>query len=97
MNHMQHTIMLVTALATSTALAGGLERSWTCPGGGAFDHAGRVRVERMDDFDMTRTIFGALEGVPKMFMEEKLAKEPVWSGPATASTTWSSTATSDWW
>lgn len=46
--------------------------------GGAADHAGNVTVERMDGFDMTRTIFGALSGVPKMFMEEKLAKEPVW-------------------
>ncbi len=46
--------------------------------GGAVDHAGRVTVERMVGFDMTRTIFGALTGVPKMFMTEKLAKEPVW-------------------
>jgi hypothetical protein len=52
--------------------------------GGAFDHAGKVTVERMVGFDMKRTIFGALSGVPKMFMEEKLAKEPVWSTTASA-------------
>lgn len=52
--------------------------------GGAFDHAGKVTVERMVGFDMKRTIFGALSGVPKMFMEEKLAKEPVWDTAAAA-------------
>ncbi len=52
--------------------------------GGAFDHAGKVTVERMVGFDMKRTIFGALSGVPKMFMEEKLAKEPVWDAAAAA-------------
>ncbi len=55
-----------------------LQRKAAISAGGAIDHAGRVRVERMVDFDMKRTIFGALEGVPKMFMTEKLAKEPVW-------------------
>ncbi len=60
-----------------------LQRKAAITEGGAIDHAGRVRVERMVDFDMKRTIFGALEGVPKMFMTEKLAKEPVWNqGPA---------------
>lgn len=56
-----------------------LQRKAAIVEGGAVDHAGRVRVERMADFDMTRTIFGALSGLPKLFMEEKLAKEPVWS------------------
>lgn len=46
--------------------------------GGAFDHAGAVRVERMVGFDLKRTIFGGLDGLPKLFMEEKLAKEAVW-------------------
>jgi len=60
-----------------------LQRKASITRGGAFDHAGKVRVERLIDFDMKRTIFGALEGVPKMFMTEKLAKEPVWNdGPA---------------
>lgn len=62
-----------------------LQRKAAITSGGAFDHAGKVRVERLDGFDMKRTIFGALEGVPKMFMTEKLAKEPVWNdGPAAA-------------
>ena len=56
-----------------------LQRKAAITGGGAFDHAGEVRVERLVGFDMKRTIFGALEGVPKMFMTEKLAKEPVWN------------------
>lgn len=61
-----------------------LQRKAAITGGGAFDHAGRVRVERLVNFDMRRTIFGALEGVPKMFMTEKLAKEPVWTSGAAA-------------
>ena len=44
------------------------------------DHAGRVQVQRVPDFDLSRTIFGALNWLPKLFMVEKLAKEPVWSG-----------------
>lgn len=56
-----------------------LQRKAAIVAGGAADHAGRVQVERMVGFDMRRTIFGALSGLPKMFMEEKLAKEPVWS------------------
>ena len=61
-----------------------LQRKAAITGGGAFDHAGKVRVERMDGFDMKRTIFGALQGVPKMFMTEKLAKEPIWNDAAAA-------------
>jgi hypothetical protein len=56
-----------------------LQRKAAIVDGGAADHAGRVRVERMPDFDMKRTIFGALSGLPAKFMEEKLAKEPVWN------------------
>ncbi len=61
-----------------------LQRRAAIARGGAFDHAGDVRVERMIGFDMKRTIFGALRGVPKMFMEDKLAKEPVWDDDAAA-------------
>ncbi len=61
-----------------------LQRKAALTGGGAFDHAGRVRIERMANFDMGRTIFGALEGVPKLFMTEKLGKEPVWDDGAAA-------------
>ncbi len=55
-----------------------LQRKVAITRGGALDHAGEVRVARMVGFDMKRTIFGGLSGLPKMFMEEKLAKEPVW-------------------
>ncbi|MEM7337170.1 MAG: hypothetical protein AAF467_00910 [Actinomycetota bacterium] len=61
-----------------------LQRKAAITHGGALDHAGRVQVARMESFDMTRTIFGALQGVPKMFMEEKLAKEPIWSDTSAA-------------
>lgn len=61
-----------------------LQRKAAIVRGGAVDHAGRVRIERHDDFDMGRTIFGALGGLPKMVMEDKLAKVPVWSDAATA-------------
>jgi hypothetical protein len=46
--------------------------------GGAFDHAGKLQVRRMADFDMGRTIFGGLSGLARKIMDEKLAKEPVW-------------------
>lgn len=46
--------------------------------GGAIDHAGQVRVERMVDFDMSRTIFNGLTGIASRFMTEKLARQAVW-------------------
>ncbi len=55
-----------------------LQRKAAITNGGAIDHAGRVDVVRMEGFDMSKTIFARLEGVPKLFMEEKLCKEPVW-------------------
>ncbi len=61
-----------------------LQRKAAIAGGGAFDQAGRVRVQRMADFDMSRTIFGGLTGIARKFMEEKLAKEPVWDDAAAA-------------
>lgn len=57
-----------------------LQRKAAITQGGAFDHAGRVRVDRLADFDMNRTIFGGLEGIARKFMDEKLAKEPTWNG-----------------
>ncbi len=71
--------------STSTELRASLnlQRKAAIAAGGAVDHAGRVKVVPMDDFDMTKTIFGALEGLPKVFMEEKIAKEPVWNSDAT--------------
>lgn len=61
-----------------------LQRKAAIAQGGAFDHAGRVRVQRIADFDMSRTIFGGLEGIARKFMDEKLAKEPVWDDAAAA-------------
>lgn len=55
-----------------------LQRKEAITRGGALDHAGRVEVTRLSDFDMSRTIFGGLKGLPKMFMTEKLAKKPLW-------------------
>ena len=55
-----------------------LQRKAAITQGGASDHAGRVKVHRMANFDMGRTIFGGLEGIARKFMDEKLAKEPVW-------------------
>ena len=52
-----------------------LQRKAALTGGGAIDHAGRVEVVAMENFDISETIFGALSGLPKMFMEEKLAKD----------------------
>lgn len=61
-----------------------LQRKAAITNGGAFDHAGQVKVERMADFDMGRTIFGGLQGLARKFMDEKLAKEPVWDNAAAA-------------
>lgn len=61
-----------------------LQRKAAITRGGAFDHAGRVQVTRMADFDMNRTIFGGLEGIGRKFMDEKLAKEAAWDDSASA-------------
>ena len=55
-----------------------LQRKAAITRGGAFDHAGKLQVRRMADFDMGRTIFGGLSGLARKIMDEKLAKEPVW-------------------
>ena len=62
-----------------------LQRKAAITRGGAFDHAGQVQVKRMADFDMSRTIFGGLTGIARKFMDEKLAKEPVWDEAEAAS------------
>jgi len=57
-----------------------LQRKAAILAGGAVDHAGRVRVVSIEDFDMQRTIFGSLQGtLQRTVMYDKLAKEPVWS------------------
>ena len=60
-----------------------LQRKAALMRGGAVDHAGRVQVQRMLDFDMGRTIFAGLGGIARKIMDEKLAKEAVWD-PAVA-------------
>ncbi|MEM1022199.1 MAG: hypothetical protein AAF627_07250 [Myxococcota bacterium] len=60
-----------------------LQRKAALAGGGAFDHAGQVRVEPMSSFDMSRTIFGGMKGrLARMVMKDKLAKETFWSDGA---------------
>lgn len=60
-----------------------LQRKAALARGGAFDHAGRVQVAPMADFDMGRTIFGGMSGgLPRMVMKDKLAKETFWSDAA---------------
>jgi len=62
-----------------------LQRKAALVAGGAVDHAGAVRVVRMDDFDLGRTIFGSLEGtLQRLVMEDKLGREPYWSDVAVA-------------
>ncbi len=76
-----------TAAATECAgmnAALNLQRKAAITRGGAFDHAGRVQVERMANFDMGRTIFGGLEGLARKIMDEKLAKVSVWDRAASA-------------
>lgn len=60
-----------------------LQRKAALVAGGAVDHAGRVRIEPMGDFDLGRTIFGGLQGkVQRAVMIEKLGREPFWSDAA---------------
>lgn len=60
-----------------------LQRKAAIVAGGAVDHAGRVQVVPMDDFDMQKTIFGGLKGaIPRTVMQDKLAREAYWSGAA---------------
>ncbi len=62
-----------------------LQRKAALAAGGAIDHAGRVRIAPMHDFDMSRTIFGKLEGaLPRTLMRDKLAKDVFWSDAAVA-------------
>jgi hypothetical protein len=62
-----------------------LQRKAALVAGGAVDHAGRVRVVPMAEFDMGKTIFGGLQGtVPRLVMRDKLTKEPFWSDTAVA-------------
>ena len=47
--------------------------------GSVRDHAGRVRVSQIKNFDLDRTIFNTLEGMlPRFVMRTRIAKEVVW-------------------
>lgn len=60
-----------------------LQRKAAIVAGGAVDHAGRVQVVAMEEFDMQKTIFGSLEGtIQRAVMQDKLAREPRWSDAA---------------
>lgn len=60
-----------------------LQRKAALVAGGAVDHSGRVRVAKMHDFDMGRTIFGGLDGtLQRLVMQDKLGREPFWSDGA---------------
>jgi len=53
--------------------------------GRATDHAGKVAVERIKDFDLDRTIFTTLEGAAARFvMATRVGREPVWHKDASA-------------
>lgn len=60
-----------------------LQRKAALAGGGAFDHAGEVRVTPMERFDMGRTIFGGMKGtLPRLIMKDKIARDVFWSDPS---------------
>ena len=44
------------------------------------DHAGRVKVSPIQDFDLNRTIFNTLEGrLPRFVMQTRIAKDVAWN------------------
>lgn len=52
-----------------------LQRKAAIVNGGVVDHAGRVRIEPIPDFDLDRTIFQTLEGkLPRFVMSRRIAK-----------------------
>ncbi len=60
-----------------------LQRKAAIASGHASDHAGRVQVVPMDDFDMSKTIFGGVQGaLPRMVMKARLANQVFWSDEA---------------
>ncbi len=72
-----------TSLENSELLASlNVQRKAAIANGGAFDHTGRVRIKRVANFNLNRTIFSGLEGIARRFMDDRLAKEPVWDRAA---------------
>mgnify|MGYP007032566703 CR=1 FL=1 len=53
-----------------------IQRKAAIINGGVVDHAGRVRIEPMRNFDINRTIFQTLEGaIPRFVMTKRIAKD----------------------
>ena len=77
--------MTIDSVSSELKATLSLQRKAAIAAGGALDHAGSVKVRRIENFDISETIFGGLTGVPKLFMEEKLAKEPLWNTDASVS------------
>jgi len=62
-----------------------LQRKAAIARGGVEDHAGRVEVTPIEDFDLGRTIFKTLEGgLPRFVMRTRIAKDVDWSNAAEA-------------
>jgi hypothetical protein len=62
-----------------------LQRQAAIAEGRAQDHAGRVKVAPIADFDLDRTIFNTLEGaIPRFVIQTRIAKEAIWSERATS-------------
>lgn len=60
-----------------------LQRKAAIVNGGVVDHAGRVRIEPIPDFDIDRTIFQTLEGkLPRFVMSTRMAKTVKFDGPS---------------
>jgi hypothetical protein len=60
-----------------------VQRKAAIASGRAVDHAGRVRVEPIEDFDLSRTIFDTLEGAaPRYVIKKRIAKEVHWEQSA---------------
>jgi hypothetical protein len=60
-----------------------LQRKAAIINGGVVDHAGKVRVEPIPNFDLNRTIFQTLEGaLPRFVMTRRIAKEVHFERPA---------------
>jgi hypothetical protein len=60
-----------------------VQRKAAIADGRAFDHAGRVRVEPIPNFDLSRTIFKTLEGAaPRYVIKKRIAKSTDWDREA---------------
>ena len=55
------------------------QRKFALINGGVVDHAGKVAVTPIADFDLGRTIFNTLEGaLPRFVIRTRIAKEVQW-------------------